>query len=152
MQPIYHLNRSQRSLDVDLCVDSVAVFDIEGKHIGNTQHVMHNICSEVPEIKGVVRDVKEQMEPEDKESRKSESRGTPTQFSDILGENDRVQIAPWVEGSNDADIQPGPEQAEKEEAKVQAILSLLLTASVTSSSTAGWSTNLRTCMHVALGP
>lgn len=135
-----------------LCVDSVAVLDIEGKHTGNSQHVMHNICSEVPEIKGVVTspediiDVKEQMEPEDEESRKSESRGTPTQFSDILGENDRVQIAPWVVGSNDADadVQPGQEQTEKDEAKVQAILSLLLTASIISSSTAGWSKNLRT--------
>ncbi|XP_075891031.1 sorting nexin-11 [Nelusetta ayraudi] len=99
-------------LDVDLCVDSVAVLDAEGNHAENSQHALQDVCSEVPENQGVVsspediRDVEEQMEPEDEERMKSESRETPA--------HDHVQIAPRVEGSSDTDVQPGQEQAEPE--------------------------------------
>lgn len=110
----------EASLDEHLCVDSEAVLDVEGNRAGNSQHVLQDVCSEVPENQGAVssaedfRDVEEQIEPEDDEHMKSESRETPAQSSDILGENEQIQIAPRVEGSSDTDVQPGQERAEPE--------------------------------------
>lgn len=106
--------------DVPLCVDTAAVLDVEGSHAGNSEHVPEDVCPELPENQHCeldsspqdIRDMVEQVQAEEEESMKLESRETPAQFSQILGENDQVQMAPHVE-SSDSDAQLGDEQVEQ---------------------------------------
>lgn len=103
-QPDREENSQKANLDMEMCVNSVAVLDVKDSDDGISEDVLKDICSEVTGVANVrcvkgIRDTEEQNYPDDEECIKSESREV-ADVSEILEEGHNVQIVPLIQGGD----------------------------------------------------
>lgn len=123
-QPDREESSQKANLDVEMCVNSVAVLDVKDSDDGILEDVLKDVCSEVTENHNIgevadvsclkeIRDTEEQNDPDDEERIKSESREVAPHVSEILEEGHNVQIVPLKQGG-DTETQMDQNQVEQE--------------------------------------
>lgn len=121
-QPDREESSQKANLDVEMCVNSVAVLDVKDSDDGISEDVLKDVCSDVTENHDIsevadvsclkeIRDTEEQNDPDDEECIKSESREVAPHVSEILEED--VQIVPQIQGG-DTETQMDQKHVEQE--------------------------------------
>lgn len=123
-QPDREESSQKANLDMEMCVNSVAVLDVKDSDDGISEDVLKDVCSEVTESHDIsevadvsclkeIRDTEEQNDPDDEERINSGSREVAPHVSEILEEGHNVQIVPQIQGG-DTETQMDQKQVEQE--------------------------------------